>query len=47
MSAPLDASAAMYAAIQEEAIMLRKVLHVAYHFVTVADEAPRHIVHTD
>ena len=26
--------------------MLRKVLHLAYHFVTVADEIPRHIGHT-
>lgn len=24
-------------------LMLRKVLHLAYHFVTVADEVPRHI----
>ena len=30
----------------KEAIMLRKAFHVAYHFVTVADEVPRHIVHT-
>src|SRR5262249_30106178 len=27
--------------------MLRKVLHLAYHFVTVADEVPRHIAHTN
>jgi hypothetical protein len=27
--------------------MLRKVLHLAYHFVTVADEVPRHLVHTN
>jgi hypothetical protein len=31
----------------KEAIMLRKAFHVAYHFVTVADEVPRHIVHTN
>jgi len=24
--------------------MLRKVLHLAYHFVSVADEVPRHVV---
>jgi hypothetical protein len=28
-------------------LMLRKVLHVAYHFVTVADEVPRHITVTN
>jgi hypothetical protein len=28
-------------------LMLRKVLHLAYHFVTVADEVPRHMGHTN
>jgi hypothetical protein len=27
--------------------MVRKILHIAYHFVTVADEIPRHIGHTN
>jgi hypothetical protein len=32
----------------KEAIpMLRKLFHLAYHFVTVADEVPRHISHTN
>ena len=43
---PIFAVAAFRRSAEEVIPMMRKMLHLAYHFVTVADEIPRHVTET-